>query len=520
MNDFLTRYAYVWPGLVGALVTLIVGYIVARIVGGVVTGVLQRTGLERRLAGLVARPGQARPVNAAPVVGRIVFWLIMLFVLVAFFQALSLTIITGPLIGLLALLLGYLPLLIGAVILLLVAWIVATILRTLVLRAAEALRLDERVSGGAPPAGQPLSRPLSEAVYWLVFLLFLPAILGTLGLTGLLVPVQLMLNNLLGFLPHILAAALLLLIGWFVARLVSRIVASLLAAVGVDAFSERIGLAGVLGTQRLSRLIGLVIYILILLPVVISALDALQLGAITAPASSMLNSILLAIPRIFAAGLTLLIFYMIGRVLAPIGANLLAGAGADTWPARLGLGGTGTQQPALSVLGGRLIMAAFLLFGVLEVLQLLAFTELAALVMDLTRLAGHIVLGLIILAIGLWLARLAAGAVMSSDMPNARTLAEVARWAILILIGAMGLRYMGLAPEIINLAFGLLLGSVAVASAVAFGVGGRHVAGRELERFVERRRASAIVQPGTPEEPAVIVADEIGRMLSEGGRLA
>ncbi len=91
MNDFLTRYAYVWPGLVGALVTLIVGYIVARIVGGVVTGVLQRTGLERRLAGLVARPGQARPVNAAPVVGRIVFWLIMLFVLVAFFQALSLT---------------------------------------------------------------------------------------------------------------------------------------------------------------------------------------------------------------------------------------------------------------------------------------------------------------------------------------------------------------------------------------------------------------------------------------------
>src|SRR5207253_3442512 len=114
---------------------------------------------------------------------------------------------------------------------------------------------------------------------------------------------------------------------------------------------------------------------------------------------------------------------------------------------------------------------------------------------------GHVLLGLLLAAIGLYLARLAATTVRGSGMANAGTMAEVARWAILVLVGAMALREMGLAPEIINLAFGLLLGSAAVAGAIAFGVGGRHVAGRELERIVEGRRASAIVAPGPVLEP-------------------
>src|SRR5207237_389841 len=136
-----------------------------------------------------------------------------------------------------------------------------------VLRALTAVALDERLSAGAgtpPPAGRPLSRSVAEAVYWLVFLLFLPAILSTLGLTGLLLPVQHMIDLLLGFLPHLLAAGLLLVIGWFVARLVQRIVTNLLAAAGVDSFGERSGLSAALGAQRLSGLIGLVVYILIL----------------------------------------------------------------------------------------------------------------------------------------------------------------------------------------------------------------------------------------------------------------
>jgi hypothetical protein len=44
----------------------------------------------------------------------------------------------------------------------------------------------------------------------------------------------------------------------------------------------------------------------------------------------------------------------------------------------------------------------------------------------------------------------------------------------------MALRQMGLADDIVNLAFGLLLGAIAVAAALAFGLGGREIAGQEL----------------------------------------
>ena len=48
----------------------------------------------------------------------------------------------------------------------------------------------------------------------------------------------------------------------------------------------------------------------------------------------------------------------------------------------------------------------------------------------------------------------------------------------------MALRQMGLANEIISLAFGLTLGAVAVAVAIAFGLGGREIAARQLDGWV------------------------------------
>jgi hypothetical protein len=47
---------------------------------------------------------------------------------------------------------------------------------------------------------------------------------------------------------------------------------------------------------------------------------------------------------------------------------------------------------------------------------------------------------------------------------------------------------MGLANDIITLAFGLVLGSVAVAVAIAFGVGGRDAAKKLMERWTDSAR--------------------------------
>ncbi|NIO72751.1 MAG: mechanosensitive ion channel, partial [Anaerolineae bacterium] len=128
---------------------------------------------------------------------------------------------------------------------------------------------------------------------------------------------------------------------------------------------------------------------------------------------------------------------------------------------------------------------AIMLFAAIEASRLLGFVLLADLVAQFTAFAGQVILGLIILAIGLYLANLAAKTVQASGVAQAGMLALAARISILVLAGAMALRQMGLANEIINLAFGLLLGAIAVAVALAFGLGGREAAARELEEWLQ-----------------------------------
>ena len=62
-------------------------------------------------------------------------------------------------------------------------------------------------------------------------------------------------------------------------------------------------------------------------------------------------------------------------------------------------------------------------------------------------------------------------------------LANVARLAILVVVGAMALHKTGLAPDIVNLAFGALIAGLALACGLAFGLGGREAAARTVESW-------------------------------------
>lgn len=475
------------PNLLAALAILVVGWILALIVAAIVRGILRRTDLDNRIAKWAAGEERGAEIDIERWISQIIFYVLMLFVLVAFFQTLGLTLITQPLNLLLAQVFEFLPRVLAAGLLLLVAWILASALRLLVSRALGATGLDQRLGDEAEVEGRvPLSKALGDAVYWLVFLLFLPTILDALSLQGLLAPVQELLNEVLGFLPNLLAAGLILLVGWFLARIIQRIVTNLLASVGLNQLSERVGISSVLGEQQLSDLLGFVVYVLVLIPVLIAALNALALEAITAPAANMLNTFLTAIPAVFGAALVLALAYVVGRLVAGLVTNLLAGLGFNTVLVRLGVSRTpeaGQRSPAQIV--GWLVLVGVMLFAVIEALQLLGFTVLAQMVANFTTFAGQIILGLIIFALGLYIANLAAQAIHESEVNQSGLLAMAARIAILVLAGAMALRQMGLANEIINLAFGLLLGAIAVAVALAFGLGGRDIAARELENMVQ-----------------------------------
>src|SRR5690606_14816397 len=82
-------------------------------------------------------------------------------------------------------------------------------------------------------------------------------------------------------------------------------------------------------------------------------------------------------------------------------------------------------------------------------------------------------------------------------------LPAILRWSIIALAVAMGLRFMGLANEIVIIAFASIIGSAAVACALAFGLGGRPTAHKLLERWTEANAApKPPARPRAPRTPA------------------
>ena len=486
LNKTLDSIAAYLPNLIGAIGILVIGSLIAFAVAALVRTLLKRTTLDNRLTRLLFGDEADKSAPVENAVSKGVFYLLMVFVLVAFFQVLQLTVITGPLNNMLDTIFAYLPRLFGAGILLLIAWMLATVLRRVMLVTLQGFKLDERISGGADTKSKsiPLSKTLSDVVYWVVFILFLPAILDALGLQGPLEPIKTLLNRVFDFVPNILGAGLIILIGWFLARLVRQVVSNLLVAAGLDRLSDRLGLSDTLGEMKLSGLIGLVLYVLILIPVIIAGLNALKLDAVTQPASAMLGKIMDALPLLFGAALVLMISYVVARIVATLVTNVLAGIGFNNVLINLGITkkpAQGSKTPAAIV--GMLALVTIMILASIEAARMLKFDMVADLLAKLLVFGGHILMGLVILGVGMFLANVVAKSVQESGRPNASLLSTVARVVILVLAGAMALRQMDIANEIVNLAFGMLLGAVAVAVAIAFGLGGRESAAKLIEEW-------------------------------------
>ncbi|MGE5224122.1 MAG: mechanosensitive ion channel [Omnitrophica WOR_2 bacterium] len=527
-SSLLASLVALLPAILLAIVVFVAGLIIAYLASGLVRRLLARTGLEDRIASLLHGSQHPKPENIQVEnwIAGIVFWLIVFFAAVAALQILNLNAISGPLAGLLNPILDFIPRLISALILLVIAWVIATILRVIVTRVLSASGLVRQASENADVPAQnrvSIAQTVGNIVYWLVFLLFLPAVLGALQLAGLLGPVQTMVNNILAYLPNILAAFLIFAIGYFVARIVRSIVVNLLASAGLDNVGRRAGMGAAADQVSLSQVIGWIVYVLILIPVIIAALNALNIPSVSTPASNMLNQILAALPNIFAALVVLAIAYFIGRLLGRFVAALLSGLGFNRFFQRLGLfretgsvpaageqaaqatSQTYTQPAAARTtpadIIGYIVTVGIILFAALEAAQILGFAFLATLISSFIVAAFEVLVGLAIFAIGLYLSALADRAIRESRMSQANILAPVARVAIIVFAGALALRQMGIADSIVNLAFGLMLGAVAVAAALAFGLGGRDFAHRQLERWQNTMGSGPILPNTGPDQP-------------------
>jgi hypothetical protein len=399
------------------------------------------------------------------------------------------------------------PKIIIAILILIATWIVARVVGWVLKKAIDRSPALKKHVTGTPEetVGHQLG-VIAKLIIWLVGIM---AALQFMRLGQILTPINELVTEIFAFLPHLLAAGLIFFLGLVVARIVKRLVEAVLIAANVDGLLARIGIGSTEGTIRTSpdavppgaapastrasiaRAAGVLAYALIIIPVAIAALQALEISSIAGPATDMLNDILAAIPRILGAALWFGIAFVIARFLKTIIEAILPPTGFDD-----AIRSTGVLPPAAfpSRIVANIAMVAVILAGSLEAAKLLGGDEIAIFLAQVTALGSKVIFGTLIIVVGIFLAKIISGLVASGTGEGGYA-QTIVRYAIIALFTAIGLTFMGLADQIVMLAFGLILGSAAVACALAFGLGGRDAAARILERWSDEAAGPPMPPP-------------------------
>ncbi|MBK8452205.1 MAG: mechanosensitive ion channel [Thiofilum sp.] len=313
-----------------------------------------------------------------------------------------------------------------------------------------------------------LARPIATLIKAVLTLFVLLAVLQHFGLTGVMEPLKAMVNKFVAVVPNIIGAGVIGYAGWIIAKIVSS-----LAGVGLKRVDQHIISRTGNTDIKLAKFGSTFIFAALLLPILVAALGVLNIPAITVPASAMINKLMAAVPNIIGAAVILIVSYFAAKFVTYILSGILSGLGVDSLPQRLGIYSVFTPRFTLTKLINYAIMFFAMLTATTAAVSTLGIDIVSNIFARVLEFGGSILVGALILVVGYALSTLAYNKLLAT---TSVVVANIARFGILGLVLAMGLRAMGLADNIVNMAFGFTLGAVAVALAIAFGLGGREAA--------------------------------------------
>jgi hypothetical protein len=415
------------------------------------------------------------------------------------------------------------PKILIAVLILVATWIVARAVKWVLQKAIDRTPALKRHITGTPEetVGHQLGT-IAKLIIWLVGIM---AALQFLGIGQILAPINELVTEIFAFLPRLIGAGLIFFVGLIVARIVRRLVETVLVAANVDGLLARIGIGSTEGTVRtspdavptgatpgatrasLARAAGIVVFALIIIPVAIAALNVLGIEALAGPATAMLSQILNAIPSILGAALWIGTAYVLGRFVKSIFEAVLPPLGFDGAIQSIGVL-PASASPSRIV--GNVAMIAIILGASIEAARQLGGEDIAIFLAQVTALGSKVIFGTLIIVAGIFLSNVISRLV-GSGTGEGSFAQTIVRYAIIALFTAIGLTFMGLADQIVMMAFGLILGSAAVATALAFGLGGRDAAGRVADYWASRITGPSAAPPPPRrirQTPPLTAADE------------
>lgn len=326
-------------------------------------------------------------------------------------------------------------------------------------------------------SGDAIGLQLGNIVSMLIWLFGLLGVLQVFDLGGVMGPVTTLLDTVMSFVPNLVGAGLIFFIGIMIARIFRDLTIAALQTVDFDKWANKGGVDTVTGNTTISKTIGTIIFVLVIIPVSIAALEALDIDSISGPASAMLAMIFAAIPNIIGAALLLGLGYLIAKFFSGVLQDVMIGLGVDRSLESADLLPASTSA---SRLVAKVVQIAIVLGFAIAATRLLGFPELTAILDEVLTLGGRVVFGAVVIGAGFFIAGLLAR-IISGEAGNS-TAGTVVRWTAIVLFTFMGLQFMGVGKEIVQTAFTAMAIGGAVAGALAFGLGGREWAARKLEQ--------------------------------------
>lgn len=378
------------------------------------------------------------------------------------------------------------PGVLGALLMLILALIIAWALKSLIIKGLEKIGFSDRLEKWGiaknDEEGKTFLDTIGSIVYFLVILFFLPAILNGLNVGGVMDPIVNMFNKFFNYIPNIVLAILILVVGAFFCKFVRRLIKNLLSGLNIDKwYAKMTGQIGQMDVddQQVAEVVATIIYILLFVPILTVALETLGIQSISVPIISMLNSILAAIPNIITAAVLLIIGGFIAKLVGDLVENLLATTGINKYSKYLNFN---SQESDVSISGltAGILRGVIVLFFIVEAINVLKLEVLNTIGESIIAYLPLVLSALIILGIALIGGNIFANFVAKATGNNLA--GEFVRYSIIIVGAFMILEQLQIAQTIVNTAFMIVLGSVGIAIALAFGLGGRDFAAKQLEK--------------------------------------
>ncbi|MGB3774178.1 MAG: mechanosensitive ion channel [Leeuwenhoekiella sp.] len=374
---------------------------------------------------------------------------------------------------------SFLPNLLGALLVLLVGWLIARGIKMLIVNLLKRTTWDEKVFGNSNVGDTNVF--LGNIFYYIIMIIVLLIVLEILGVNQVLMPLENMVNEFLGFIPNLIGAGLIAFIGYVLAKFVSNLI-----NIGGSFLDRMVDKTSFKDTDKLIVIIRKVVFIVIFIPFLIQAFNALELDAISQPANDILYNFVGMIGDILIAAAILVIFIWGGKYLTDFLKDLFKSIGLDRFGEKIQIENMIGENQSLSVIIANLIYFFIVFFGIITAVEILGLNRLTETLNQILEVTGQIIFGILILAIGNYISLMIYN--MMSKAENNRFIAKVVRWATLALFLAISLRTMGIANEIVELAFGLILGAIAVAVALSYGLGGREAAGEHFKEIIAKMK--------------------------------